>query len=154
MNQRTKRTFIDLPKVIVFSLSLLNFLYIHSYAYPLTVTSTTISFVEFSPWYEKSTIGVLVLFIASFLLMLGGRKSYAAATILSGYISAYGLFYTIRSINYFGLIELWNGIQKTEPQIFLAEEIQWILAGIIFSCGSFYLMRDIWYKKTSQNNFA
>jgi len=153
MNQRAKTIFIYLPKVIVFSLSLLNILYIQSYSYPLTTTGTTISFVEFSPWYEKSTMSVLILFIASFLLMIGRRKSYAA-TILSGYIFAYGLFYTIRSINYFGFFGLWNGIQKTEPNIFLAEEIQWILAGVIFSCSSFYLMGDIWHKKTSQNRFV
>ncbi len=69
------------------------------------------------------------------------------AGALSGYVVAYGLFYLIRAISYFGLIELWTGIQKSETNIFLTWEVQLILAIIIFGFTVFYLIREKIFSK-------
>ncbi len=53
----------------------------------------------------------------------------------------------IRAIIYFGLFELWKGIQKSETNIFLAWEVQLILALIIFGFTVFYLIQEKMFSK-------
>ncbi len=145
MKQRIKSIFIYLPKMIFFGLALLNFLYIQSH---LTIrASTTVSFPAVIYWYEKSIIDVLILLAASVFLLISKRWCYLIAGALSGYVVAYGLFYLIRAIRYFGLIELWTGIQKSETNIFLTWEAQLILAIIIFGFTVFYLIREKIFSK-------
>ncbi len=146
MKQSTKSIFLYLPKVIIFGLALLNFLYILSH---ITIrTSTTISFPAVIHWYEKSIIDVLILLAASVFLLISKRWSYLIAGALSGYVIAYGLsYFLIRAISYFGLIELWKGIQKSETNIFLAWEVQLNLAIIVFGFTVFYLIREKIFSK-------
>ena len=156
VNQGIKSTFIlyILPKSIVFGLALLNFIFIWSHQKVQRVqTSTTISFCEYCSWYETWSFinEPSILLLAAFLLLFSRRWSYIFASALSGYVLVYVLFYLIRSICYFGFFELWKGIQKSEPSIFLVWETQLIWAGIVFSFTIFYLLRDILHKNASRN---
>ena len=67
------------------------------------------------------------------MLLLSRRWSYLIAVAFSGYVVIIGFFYLLRAIINFGLLELWSGIQRSEPNIFLVTEIQLVLAGLIFS---------------------
>jgi hypothetical protein len=154
MKQRTKSILFHSPKVIIFGLALLNFFYILSYV-PTMRTSGKISFPAISYWYETSDVSnIVVILAASVFLLISKRWSYLIAISMSGYLVVYGLFDTTRIIIYFGFLKYWSLFNNTYSNIFLAEEIQWILAGIIFTCSSFYLMRDIWHKTISRKRFA
>ena len=136
-----------MPKVIIFGLALLNFFYVQSHISPPR-TSTTISFPAYIPWYETSDFGdVLIILAASVFLLISKRWSYLIAGASSGFVLSYGLFYTIRTIVNFGLIELLQYIQKQEENIFLVWEVQIVLAGIVFSFTVFYLLQDVFRKK-------
>lgn len=100
------------------------------------------------PWYETSDFkDVLIILAASVFLLIGNRVSYLIAGSLSGYIVAIALFHLI--FRNMSLLERWEGIQKYETNIFLAFEIQWILAGIVFSFTAFYFLQDVLRKKYS-----
>ena len=146
MKQRIKSIVFYLPKLIVFGLALLNFLYILSHI-PIR-TGTKITFCMVCPWYETSDFkDVLIILAASVFLLIGNRVSYLIAGSLSGYIVAIALFHLI--FRNMSLLERWEGIQKYETNIFLAFEIQWILAGIVFSFTAFYFLQDVLRKKYS-----
>ena len=145
MKQRTKPILFYLPKVIVFGLALLNFFYVQSHIPPAR-TSTTISFISYPSWYETSDFSVvLIILVASVFLLISKRWCYLIAIALSGYIAATGLFHLL--FRNMSLLERWEGIQKYEMNIFLAFEIQWILAGIVFIFTAFYLVQDVLRKK-------
>lgn len=85
---------------------------------------------------------MLILFAAAVFLLISRGWSYLIAVVLSGYVAAYGLLHLIRAIIYFGLLELWKGIQKSETNIFLVWEVQLVLAVIVFGVTIFYLIRE------------
>lgn len=147
MKQRIKSILFHLPKVIIFGLALLNFFYIQSHVSP-AITSTTISFHEYTPWYETSDFSyVLIILAASVFLLISKRGSYLASGALSGYIAIIGLIHLI--FRKMSLLERWEGIQKYEMNVFLTIEVQWILAIIVFSFTAFYLLQDVLRKKHS-----
>ncbi len=151
MNQRIKSTFNYLPKIIILGLALFNFLYIWI---ETIETGDKISFCHICPWYKTSAfIHVPILLVAASLLLISKRWSYITAIALSGYIFAYDLFFLIRGIAYFGLSEMWKWILRSEANILLVQEVQLILAGVIFSSSIIYLVRDALHKKASQSRF-
>ncbi len=142
-----------LPKLIILGLALLNF--IHIWSYQRVQTGTKISFCVYCPWYDtwSFTNEPSILFLAAFLLLLSRRWSYLIAVAFSGYVVVVGLFYLLRALINFGLFELWSGIQRSEPNIFLVSEIQLVLAGLIFSYTVFYLVLDSLHRKSLQTRF-
>lgn len=146
MKQRTKSILFYSPKVIIFGLALLNFLYILSHL-PMMKAGDKITFCVICPWYETSDFkDVLIILAATIFLLIGNRVSYLIATALSGYIVSVALIHLI--FIEMSLLERWEGIQKYEANLFLAFELQWILAGIVFSFTVFYLMQNILRKNT------
>ena len=142
-----------IPKLIVFGIALLNFIFIWNQQ--KVQTSPTFSFCMYCSWYEtwSFTNAPSIILLAAFLLLFSKRWSYIFASALSGYVVFQVLFYLIRSISYFGLSELWEGLQKSESRIFLVWETQLVWAGIVFSFTIFYLLQNILHKNTSQNKF-
>jgi len=149
MKQRIKSILFYLPKVFIFGLALLNFFYILSHITTrigANRTGAKISFPAYTPWYETSDFSdVLIILAASIFLLISKRWSYLIAGALSGYIAVIGMFHLL--FRNMSLLERWEGIQKYEMNIFLAFEIQWILAGIVFSSTVFYLLQDVLRKK-------
>ncbi len=112
-------------------------------------TSGKISFCVICPWYETSDFkDVLIILAASIFLLISNRVSYLIATALSGYIVTIALIHLI--FREMSLLERWAGIQKYELDIFLAIEMQWILAGIVFSFTVLYLLQNILRKNTTK----
>ncbi|MBA2735306.1 MAG: hypothetical protein H0U50_00820 [Pyrinomonadaceae bacterium] len=147
MNQRIKSTLFHLPKIIIFGLALLNFLYIQSHI-PIR-TDTKISFCVVCPWYETSDFkDVLIILAASVFLLISKRWSYFIAGMLSGFVLFVGLFYIIRAVANFGLFELLQFILKQE-KIFLEWEVQVVLAGLVFCFTIFYLLQGVFRIKYS-----
>ena len=142
-----------LPKLIILGLALLNF--IHIWFHQRVQTGSKISFCVYCPWYDtwSFTNEPSILFLAAFLLLLGRRCSYLISIAFSGYVALIGLFYLLRAIINFGLLELWSGVQQSEPNIFLVSEIQIVLAGLIFSYTIFYLVLDSLHIKSLQTRF-
>ncbi len=112
-------------------------------------TGEAIIFCMFCPWYETSDFkDVLIILAASIFLLISNRVSYLIACALSGYIVTVALIHLIfRDLT---LLERWEGIQKYEANLFLAFELQWILAGIVFSFTVFYLVQNILRKNTTK----
>jgi hypothetical protein len=148
MRQRTKSILIYLPKVIIFGLAFLNFLYIQSHI-PNKI-GLGISFCYSCPWYETSDfIYVPVILAASIFLLISKPVSYFIAVALSGYIVVIATIHLIfRSMS---LFERWELIQKYELNFLLTIETQWLLAGIVFIYTIFYLIRDVFYRNAFQN---
>lgn len=141
MKQQIKSTFIYLPKIIILGLTVFNFLYIqaHLQIQAGTKMGAAISFVEFTPWYEKSMIDVLILFAAAIFLLMRKPICQLIAAGLSGYIVAVGIF--TLAFRKMTLLEQWKYIQEDELNIFLQWEIQFILALVILGFTIFYLWR-------------
>jgi hypothetical protein len=155
MKQNIKFTLIQiLPKLIVFSLAVVNFIFVFSHSSPMpNIGGGAVSFCLYCPWYStwSFTNEPSILLLATFLILINKRWSYLIAIILSGYIAAVGLFHLIfRSMSMF---EWWEGVQIYEKNIFLAIEIQWFLAAIVFMLSTFYLIQDILSKNRSHNRF-
>ena len=147
MKQRIKSILFHLPKVIIFGLALLNYLYIQSHI-PIR-TDTKISFCVVCPWYETSDFkDVLIILAASVFLLISRRLSYFIAGMLSGLVLFSGLFYIIRAVANFGLFEFLQFILKLE-NLFLVWEVQVILAGLVFCFTVFYLLQDVFRRKYS-----
>ncbi len=146
MKQRIKPILFHLPKVIIFGLTLLNFLYISSHL-PTMRTSDKITFCIICPWYETSDFkDVLIILAASILLLASKRWSYFIAGILSGFVLFVGLFYIIRAVANLDLFELLQFFLKQE-NIFLEWEVQVVLAGLVFGLAVFYLLQDVFRKR-------
>ena len=132
-----------LPKLMVFGLALLNFFYVQSHI-PVR-TGTSITFYEYTPWYETSDFSyVLIILVASIFLLVSNRTSYIIASALSGYIAGIGVIQLF--FRKMTLLERWQGIQEYELNVFLTIEVQWFLAMIVFSFTVLYLLRDILVK--------
>lgn len=145
MKRKTDSILFYLPKVIVFGLALLNLFYVSSY---LPDNSTGFSFCVVCPWYETSDFNyVTTILTASVFLLVNRRWSYLIAGALSGYIVGIAVFYLTFNM---GLSERFWGIQRYEPSIFIAFEMQWILATIVFAITGFYLIQNIFRKSVSE----
>lgn len=131
------------PKALIFALALANLAFIRSHQ--LNQGGTKLSFCVVCPWYETDGFSSIpsVLFLAAFLLLLSQRWSHIIATVLSGGLLFYGLFFLIRAISNFGVIGYLNFIQISESSILLIIEMQWILAAIICGFTIFYLLKRI-----------
>jgi len=142
MKQHFKSTIIFLPKVIIFGLALLNFFYIKIHISPTPINANgKISFSAYTPWYETSDVSVVwIILAASLCLLISKQGSYWIAGIFSGYFTIVGLIHIF--FRKMTLLERWRAIQEYEANIFLAYEIQWLLAGIIFSATILYLIRE------------
>jgi hypothetical protein len=142
MKHVTKAKVVHLPKVIILSLALLNLFYVISHISPTPIsTDGKISFSEYTPWYETSDVVVVwIILAASVCLLISRRSSYLIAGVFSGYFTVVGFVHLF--LRKMTLLERWRGIQKYEMNIFLVYEVQWILAGIVFSATIFYLIRE------------
>jgi hypothetical protein len=151
MNKRINSILFYLPKAIVFGLALLNFFYILSHI--SFDTGTGVSFPIYSAWYETPDF-YIVLFIlaATVFLLINDGWSYLIATAISGFFSAIGLIQIF--FRNMGLLERWEGIQKYELNVLLAIEIQWLLAGVVFTLSTFYLIQHILSKNNSKYRFS
>lgn len=149
MKKITKSTIVCLPKIIIFGLALLNFFYVLSHISPTPIsTGGKISFSEYTPWYETSDVSVVwIILAASVCLLISRRSGYLIAAVSSGYFTVIGSIHLF--LREMTLLERWRAIQKVETDVFLAYEIQWILAGIVFSATVFYLIREFTRKNLS-----
>ncbi len=147
MKEITKAKIFYLPKVIILGLALLNFFYVLSHISPTPIsTDGKISFSEYTPWYETSDVGVVwIVLAAAICLLISRRSSYFIAVAFSGYFTVVGSIHLF--LRKMTLLERWRGIQEYEMNIFLVYEIQWILAGFVFSATVFYLIRE--YTRTT-----
>ena len=117
MKQRIKSTLFHLPKVIIFGLALLNFLYIQSHI-PIR-TGTKISFCMICPWYETSDFkDVLIILAASVFLLISKRWSYFIAGMSSGFVLFVGLFYINKSSRKLWLIWTFAVYSKAGENLF------------------------------------
>ncbi len=147
MKQRVKLLLFHLPKIIIFGLALLNFLYIRSHM--PNRTGTGISFCYVCPWYETSDFkDVLIILAASVFLLISKGWSYLISGVLSGFVLFVGLFYMLRTVINFGFFEPLQFLLKRE-NIFLEWEVQVILAGLVFCFTGFYLLQDTFQRKYS-----
>ena len=138
-----------LPKIIIFGLALFDFVYIHSHISSFG-NGTTISFGQYTPWYEQSTGDLWMILIAAVCLLISKRGSYIMSIILSGSIVVEGLLlFNRRSIT---LVEVWNYFQKNELTIWLQWEIQFFAALIILITTVFYLIASE-YAKAKFNSY-
>ncbi|MEO6590006.1 MAG: hypothetical protein ABIP06_11955 [Pyrinomonadaceae bacterium] len=145
MNLKIKSIICFFPKIIIFGMALFDFFYIHSHIQSSFGNGTTITFVEYPAWYERSTADLWLLLTASICLLISKGGSYIMSIILSGFIVVEGLLLlNRRSIT---LIEVWDYVQRNELNIWLQWEIQFFFAVIIFSVTVIYLIRDELIKK-------
>lgn len=145
MKQKLKVVVFNLPKVIIFALALMNFVYIQSQL-PVRTSSTAISFPSYTPWFETSDFSyVLIILAASVFLLISKRGCYLIAGVLSGYVAIIGFIHLF--LRQMSLLERWEGIRKYAMNIFLTIEVQWVLGIIVFSFALFYLLRDMLSKK-------
>ena len=152
MNKRINSILFYLPKAFVFGLALLNFFYVLSHIPFDTGTGAAISFPAYSAWYETSDVKIILFILAATVfLLISKRWSYLVATAISGFFSAVGLIQIF--FRNMGLLERWEVIQKYELNVLLAIEIQWLLAGIVFTFSTFYLIQHILSENTSKNRF-
>ncbi len=131
-----------LSKVFLLGLALANFILIWSHQ--RSQRGPSISMCAFCPWYDSwsFTNEPTILLLATILLLFNRRWNYLASCALSGYVVGYISFYLLRSISHFGLFELWEGLPKAEPSIFLVWEFQIVLATLILIASVFYLFNS------------
>jgi len=142
MKQSIKSKIIRLPKAIIFGLALLNFFYVISHTVSTSISQGgKLSFPAYNAWYDTSEIVVVwILLATSICLLITSRTSYFIAAFFSGYFTVIGCIHIfLRELT---LLERWQGILKFESNIFLAYEVQWVLAAIVFSTTIFYLVRE------------
>ena len=122
-----------LPQLIIFWLALVNSAFVWSHQ--TNLFGSGITFCAFCPWYHIWTpvYEPSILLFAAFLLFFRNRWSYLFAGLLSGYVVANVSLHLVRSISNFGLLELWEGLLRTEPSLFLVWEVQMVWAAIILA---------------------
>lgn len=130
------------PRSLIFALALFNFLFI--WFHLKSQNGLGITFCYFCRWYDpwSFTNEPSILLLAAFLLLLSKRWNYLFASALSGYVAVYISFYLIRSIINFGLVELLQGLIKSEPNVFLIWEMQLVWAAIILIGSIYYFLRE------------
>ena len=148
MKQSLKSKIIYLPKIIIFGLALLNFFYVKSHTSLTIFSGGKLSFPAYTPWYETSDVNVIwIILAASICLLISRRSSYLIAGVFSGYFTIIGFIHLfLRNMT---LLERWQGIRRVETDVFLAYEVQWILAATVFSATVFYLIREVTRKNLS-----